>query len=77
MVGLKEEKRAIETREQERRRRVVRGDSVSSSSVDGEAQIEEWWSLDKVDGFYKECCTGCDEQPDPAVSAALKVRIHI
>ncbi|KAF9016002.1 RNI-like protein [Hymenopellis radicata] len=74
MAGLKEEKRAIEVREMERRARVVRGDSVSSSSVsiDGELPGDEWWSMDKVDSFYKECCAGCDEQPDPSVSAAFK-----
>ncbi|KAF9016017.1 RNI-like protein [Hymenopellis radicata] len=74
MAGLKEKKRAIEVREMERRARVVRGDSVSSSSVsiDGELPGDEWWSMDKVDSFYKECCAGCDEQPDPSVSAAFK-----
>ncbi|KAF9016025.1 hypothetical protein BDZ89DRAFT_1166498 [Hymenopellis radicata] len=74
MAGLKEEKRAIEMREMERRARVVRGDSVSSSSVsiDGELPGDEWWSMDKVDGFFKECCAGCDEQPDLSVSAAFK-----
>lgn len=76
MAGLKEEKRAIEVREMERRRRVVRGDSVSSASVDLEAENDEWWSMDKVDSFYKECCAGCDEQPDPSVSAAFKVRLR-
>ncbi|KAF9016009.1 RNI-like protein [Hymenopellis radicata] len=74
MAGLKEEKRAIEVQEMERRAWVVRGDSVSSSSVsiDGELPGDEWWSMDKVDSFYKECCAGCDEQPDASVSAAFK-----
>ena len=57
---LKDEKRAIEHQEADRRRKIVRG------SID-------WWSMDKVDAFYRECCAGCDEEPDPAVSAAFKV----
>ncbi|KIY66992.1 RNI-like protein [Cylindrobasidium torrendii FP15055 ss-10] len=69
LPGLKEEKRAIETREMERRRRVVRGDSVSSATG---GPTEEWWDMDKVDGFYKECCTGCDEMSDPGVTLAFK-----
>ncbi|RDB16470.1 hypothetical protein Hypma_002780 [Hypsizygus marmoreus] len=59
---LKEEKRAIEDREAERRRRVVRGNSTT----------DEWWSMDKVESFYRECCAGCDEDPDPAITVALK-----
>lgn len=35
---------------------------------------EEWWSLDKVESFYRECCAGCEEEPDPTISAAFKVR---
>ncbi|KAL0071126.1 hypothetical protein AAF712_001684 [Marasmius tenuissimus] len=70
MPTLKEEKRTIEEREAERRRRVVRGNSVSLGS--GTDVDDEWWSMDKVDSFYKECCAGCDEHPDPAISAALK-----
>ncbi|TFK18854.1 RNI-like protein [Coprinopsis marcescibilis] len=66
---LKEEKRAIEEREIERRRRVLRGGS-SSSPIDEES--EEWWPMDKVESFYQECCAGCDDDPDPAISAALK-----
>ena len=64
---LKEEKRAIEDREAERRKRVLRG---SSSGPDH----EEWWSMDKVESFYRECCEGCDEKPDPAITNAFKVR---
>lgn len=63
---LKDEKRAIEDKEKERRKRVVRG------SPSGQ-EFEEWWSMDKVESFYRECCAGCDEQPDPAIKAALKV----
>jgi hypothetical protein len=63
---LKDEKRAIEDKEKERRKRVVRG------SPGGQA-FEEWWSMDKVESFYRECCAGCDELPDPAIKAALKV----
>ncbi|KAL1716168.1 hypothetical protein EV715DRAFT_255322 [Schizophyllum commune] len=62
---LKEEKRAIEDREAERRKRVLRG---SSSGPDH----EEWWSMDKVESFYRECCEGCDEKPDPAITNAFK-----
>ncbi|KAF9489856.1 RNI-like protein [Pleurotus eryngii] len=60
---LKEEKRAIEEREAERRRRVVRGNSENT---------DDWWSLEKVESFYRECCAGCDEQPDPGISLAFK-----
>ena len=65
---LKDEKQAIEDKEMERRKRVVRG-SPSAQAFD------EWWSMDKVESFYRECCAGCDEQPDPAIKAALKVEM--
>jgi protein phosphatase 1 regulatory subunit 37 len=68
MPTLKDEKRAIETREAERRRRVVRANSISSGKDE-----EDWWSLEKVESFYRECCAGCQERPDPAISAAFKV----
>ena len=29
--------------------------------------------MDKVESFYHECCAGCDEPPDPAIKAVLKV----
>ena len=64
--NLKDEKRAIEDKEKERRKRVVRGSP-------GGQEFEEWWSMDKVESFYRECCAGCDEPPDPAIKAALKV----
>jgi protein phosphatase 1 regulatory subunit 37 len=67
---LKEEKKAIEDREAERRKRIVRGNSFGP----GTDETEEWWSLDKVESFYRECCEGTEEQPDPAITAALKVR---
>ncbi|KAF5343098.1 hypothetical protein D9758_016016 [Tetrapyrgos nigripes] len=60
MPTLKEEMRAIEEREYERRRKVVGGSSDTT-----------YWTLDKVESFYRECCAGCDERPDPAISAAL------
>ncbi|KAG7094999.1 hypothetical protein E1B28_005793 [Marasmius oreades] len=67
--NLKEEKKAIEEREAERRRRVVRGNNTSfGSEID---EDDEWWSMDKVDSFYRECCADCDEPPDPAISAAF------
>ncbi|KAK7451206.1 hypothetical protein VKT23_012542 [Stygiomarasmius scandens] len=59
---LKDEKRAIEEREHERRKRVVRN----------AADPNALWTLDKVESFYQECCAGCDERPDPAISAAFK-----
>jgi protein phosphatase 1 regulatory subunit 37 len=65
--GLKEEKRAIEEKELERRKRVVRGESISGNGAD------DWWSMDKVESFYRECCAGREEEPDPAVSTAFKV----
>jgi len=68
---LKEEKRAIEDREQERRKRVVRGNSTGSPEG---RDLEEWWSMDKVESFYRECCAGCEEEPDAAITVALKVR---
>lgn len=66
---LKEEKRAIEDKEAERRKKVVRGNSSSPGGQD----VDEWWSMDKVESFYRECCTGCEEEPDPAITVALKV----
>jgi protein phosphatase 1 regulatory subunit 37 len=67
--AVKEEKKAIEDREAERRRRVVRGNSISP----GSNETEEWWNLDKVESFYRECCASREEQPDPAITAAFKV----
>ncbi|EGN94523.1 hypothetical protein SERLA73DRAFT_114776 [Serpula lacrymans var. lacrymans S7.3] len=63
---LKDEKKAIEDREAERRKRIVRGNSI------GPNETEEWWNLDKVESFYRECCASREEEPDPAISAALK-----
>jgi len=65
---LKEEKRSIEQREAERRRRVVRGNTVSQGD-----DSDEWWSLEKVESFYRECCASRDEPPTPEISAAFKV----
>jgi hypothetical protein len=65
---LKEEKRSIEQREAERRRRVVRGSSVSQGG-----DTDEWWSLEKVESFYRECCASRDEPPNQEISAAFKV----
>ncbi|KAI0746800.1 RNI-like protein [Daedaleopsis nitida] len=66
--ALKEEKRSIEERELERRRRIVRGNNVSTDSY----ADDDWWSMDKVEAFYRECCIGREEAPDPAISAAFK-----
>jgi protein phosphatase 1 regulatory subunit 37 len=65
---LKDEKRAIEERELERRRRVVRGNSVSSSDQD------EFWSMERVEVFYRECCASREDAPVPEISNALKAR---
>ncbi|KAH9950799.1 RNI-like protein [Amylocystis lapponica] len=67
--ALKEEKRSIEEREAERRRRIVRGNSLGPDSG---SPAEEWWSLDKVESFYRECCVGREEAPDTGISAAFK-----
>ena len=69
---LKDERKAIEEREYERRKRVLRMQTIDASGN----EVEEWWPMDKVESFYRECCAGCDEAPDPAISAALKVRVH-
>jgi protein phosphatase 1 regulatory subunit 37 len=71
--NIKEEKRGIEEREAERRKRIVR-----SNSFVGTVEKEEdgWWSLDKVETFYTECCAGREEPANPSVSAALQVRVH-
>jgi protein phosphatase 1 regulatory subunit 37 len=65
---LKEEKKAIEDREAERRKRVVRGNSIGP----GLNETEEWWNMDKVASFYRECCASREEQPDSAITAAFK-----
>lgn len=75
---LKEEKKAIEVKEAERRRRVVRGNSIATSSPVSSPAVgdtDDWWSLDKVESFYRECCAGCDEKPDPSITKAFKVLI--
>jgi hypothetical protein len=65
---LREEKRGIEQREAERRRRVVRGNSVSQGG-----DPDEWWSLEKVESFYRECCASRDDPPAAEVSTAFRV----
>ncbi len=69
--SLKDEKRAIEDKEYERRRRIVRGPPRSPG-----AEPEGWWNMDKVESFYRECCAGCDEEADPQISAAFKVGVN-
>ncbi|KAI0002469.1 hypothetical protein BJV74DRAFT_876497 [Russula compacta] len=64
---LREEKRSIEQREAERRRRVVRGNSVSQGG-----DPDEWWSLEKVESFYRECCVSRDDPPSAEISTAFK-----
>ncbi|KAF8436520.1 hypothetical protein L210DRAFT_2456252 [Boletus edulis BED1] len=64
--SLKDEKRAIEEKATERRKRIVTGHSI------GPDDTEEWWNLDKVESFYRECSASREEEPDPAVSAGFK-----
>ncbi|KAG1850418.1 hypothetical protein F4604DRAFT_1970269 [Suillus subluteus] len=71
--ALKDENREIEEREAERWRRVVRGNSI------GPNETEDWWNLDKVESFYRKCCSSRAEESDPAISAAfkeLKIVLH-
>lgn len=68
---LKDEKRSIEEKEAERRKRVVRRNSVNP---DGGSPQEQWWSVEQVESFYRECCVGREEAPDPGISAAILVR---
>ncbi|TFK50472.1 RNI-like protein [Heliocybe sulcata] len=65
---LKEEKRTVEQREAERRRRIVRGNSFGPET----AETDDWWTLDRVEAFYRECCEGREEIPIPAISAAFQ-----
>lgn len=67
--NTKEEKKLIEDRELERRRRILRGGTSISSAYGDEC----WWSIDQVESFYRECCVGREEVPDPGVSLAFKV----
>lgn len=69
----KDEKRSVEQKEAERRRRIVRG---NSHGPDGEGE-DDWWSMEKVESFYRECCEGREEFPFPPISAALKVRVDV
>jgi len=72
--AIKEEKKLIEEREAERRKRVVRRGSVSSTPTSHEAsESDEWWHMDQVESFYRECSVGREDNPDPAISAAFKV----
>ncbi|KAI0343834.1 RNI-like protein [Trametopsis cervina] len=71
---LKDEKRSIEEREAERRKRVVRRNSVPHESAPPE---EIWWSLPQVESFYRECCVGREEAPDPAISSAILHGRHL
>ena len=68
--AIKEEKKLIEEKEAERRKRVVRRNSVSSHEP---SESDEWWHIDQVESFYRECSIGREDNPDPAISAAFKV----
>jgi len=72
--AIKEEKKLIEEKEAERRKRVVRRNSVSSTPTSREpSESDEWWHMDQVESFYRECSVGREDNPDPAISAAFKV----
>ena len=73
MPSLKEEKRSIEEREAERRRRVVRR---NSANADASRPEDLWWSLEQVESFYRECCIGREEMPDAGISKALLVSLN-
>ncbi|KIL56431.1 hypothetical protein M378DRAFT_17099 [Amanita muscaria Koide BX008] len=49
-----------------------RGGGDVASGNGGEGEGESYWSMDRVESFYRECCAGCDEDPDSAISAAFK-----
>ncbi|KAI0700300.1 hypothetical protein BC835DRAFT_1304156 [Cytidiella melzeri] len=71
---LKDEKRSIEEREAERRKRVVRRNSAAADST---APEDVWWPLPQVESFFRECCVGREETPDPAISAAFLHARHL
>ena len=74
--SLEQEKADIEQRERTRRARLVRGNSVSSlrsTSLSNLSTSDDFWSLEKVEQFYKECCLGREEPIDLRVLAAIKV----
>ena len=74
--NLREEKKAIEDREADRRRRLVTGGaSGNENGAEQSDDASDWWSLDKVESFYRECAAGSEEEPDPAISFAFKVRV--
>lgn len=72
--AIKEEKKLVEEKEAERRKRVVRRSSLSSGSHEL-SESDEWWHMDQVESFYRECSIGREDTPDPAISAAFKVRL--
>lgn len=59
-------------KEAERRKRIVRANSLGPDIPPAE---DDWWSMDQVEGFYRECCEGREEFPVAPISAALKVRL--
>lgn len=75
---MEREKADIEDRERSRRARLVRGNSVSSLrsgslSARSTPPLDDFWSLEKVEQFYKECCLGREELIDLHVVKAIKV----
>ncbi|KZV91670.1 RNI-like protein [Exidia glandulosa HHB12029] len=60
--GIKEEKKAVEDKECDRRRRVMR---VTSTQ-------DDWWTVGDVTSSYSESCPGREDEPQPHVVAALR-----
>lgn len=72
-LNLQQEKAEIEERERGRRARLVSGNSVASFHSGCSGPQDDWWSIEKVEQFYKECCWGREEPIDPKVVSAIKV----
>ncbi|KAH7099969.1 RNI-like protein [Auriculariales sp. MPI-PUGE-AT-0066] len=75
MPTTKEEKKLVEDKERDRRRRVMRGNSFSTpvgTPISEHPPLDDWWTADKVASFYNECCTGREEEPNPHIVAALR-----
>jgi hypothetical protein len=44
-----------------------------SGHGDNEEEEADYWAMDKVESFYRECCKCREDFPHPRISAALKV----
>lgn len=53
----------------------ARAEKDEKDGKENEKESEEdiWWSMQKVESFYKECCEGCEEEPVPEVIKAFQV----